>query len=196
MLNTSTSAKAAPARHIPGEAGVWVLILGDMVVFSLLFLTYMYYRGQDVALFREAQTHLNQLFGAFNTLLMLTSSWLVASAVQLARRQQPGKARTFLIGALLCGLGFATVKYFEYTAKFDAGITLVTNDFFMYYFVLTMIHLLHVFFAMGVLVYLINLLSSKEVTERQLSFLESGASFWHVVDMLWIVLFALLYLVN
>jgi nitric oxide reductase NorE protein len=86
------------------------------------------------------------------------------------------------------------VKVIEYGAKFRAGITLTSNDFFMFYFMLTGIHLLHVLIGMGVLTFLMRHTAAGVLDERRIQHLESGASFWHLVDLLWIVLFALLYL--
>jgi nitric oxide reductase NorE protein len=180
--------------RLPGEAGVWVLIFGDIGVFSIFFLTYAYYRGEDPGLFHRGSAALSPALGVLNTLLMLTSSWFVAIAVSLARQNRArGAVRAFALG-LCCGLGFVGVKFVEYGAKFRAGITLTTDDFFMFYFMLTGIHLLHVIIGIGVLSFLIHHTAAGALDERRIQHLESGASFWHLVDLLWIVLFGLLYL--
>ena len=175
---------------------MWVFILGDMLIFALFFVVFVYYRAHDVPLFSHAQSTLSQGFGAFNTFLMLTSSWFVALAVQAARTNL-GKlsARLFAL-AFLCGFGFVVVKFFEYSEKIHAGITLTTNDFYMYYFVFTGIHLMHVLIGMGVLAFLCNTSRRAVFNEKNINVLESGASFWHLVDILWIILFALLYLIK
>ena len=156
----------------------------------------MYYRADDVALYVESQTQLNPLFGLFNTLLMLTSSWFVALGVHRAREDKVAESKRWILLALGCGLGFIVVKVFEYGEKFEAGINIVTNDFFMYYFLMTGIHLLHVIIGIGVLTFLWNVLKLPQIAEGEISAIESGASFWHLVDILWIVLFALLYLLR
>jgi len=187
----------APAvRRLPGEAGIWVFIAGDLAIFSLFFLTYLYYRGDDVALFFASQQQLSLTFGTINTVLMLTSSWFVASAVHGVRRSQQGVARVCLLLAIACGAGFGVVKVFEYGEKIRAGLTLNSNDFYIYYYMLTGIHLLHVLIGTGVLIYLYRVVGSGCRDAVAIRNLESGASFWHVVDVLWIVLFALLYLVR
>ena len=186
---------------------MWVFILGDMLMFALLFGVFVYYRAQDPALYIQSQTTLNQGFGAINTLLLLTSSWFVVGAVQDVRRQRADRGCVRIILALLCGAGFITVKFFEYREKISAGITLTSNDFYMYYYMLTGIHLLHVVIGMGVLVFLWRTLRQSALhlstlpqnarsPESVVAHLESGASFWHLVDMLWIFLFALLYLMK
>jgi nitric oxide reductase NorE protein len=127
---------------------------------------------------------------------MLTSSWFVATAVQAARRGANRATPACFLLALLCGLGFVVVKYFEYGAKIRAGLTLNTNDFYMYYYMFTGIHLMHVLIGMGVLLYLSRISSVASYDDKTIRNLESGGSFWHVVDLLWIVLFALFYLVK
>lgn len=186
----------AAEPHLPGEAGVWIFIIGDMLMFSLLFSVFLYYRADDVALFASSQQALNQTYGLFNTILMLTSSWFVALAIHAQRYRLVHLTTRFLIGAVLCGLGFIVVKVFEYGEKFAADLTIVTNDFFMYYYLLTGIHLLHVVIGIIVLLYLCTVSRGPELSEGDVNMLESGASFWHMVDMLWIVLFALLYLMR
>ena len=182
--------------HLPGEAGIWVFIVGDLVIFSLLFSVFVYYRAGDVPLYAESQTHLNQTYGLFNTVLMLTSSWFVALAIHNARRLSTVTSARFIALAFLCGAGFIGIKYFEYGEKIRAGLTIETNDFFMYYYLMTGIHLLHVVIGLGVLIFLWHVVRAPEFSRQQINALESGASFWHLVDVLWIVLFALLYLMR
>lgn len=186
------------SRTLPGEAGVWLFIAADLMVFSLFFATFLYYRAEDPALFRSSQEFLSQTWGAINTGLMLTSSWLVATAVHVSRKKGGELPAKFLILAFLCGVGFAVVKFFEWGEKIGAGITINTNDFFMYYFVFTGIHFVHVLIGMGVLAFFTAYCwkRKEKMDADELQNLESGGIFWHMVDLLWIVLFALLYLVR
>ena len=166
------------------------------MVFALFFSTFLYYRAQSVAQFREAATHLNQSIGVLNTLLMLSSSWFVATAVKAARRDMRTAATSLLGGALFCGAGFVAAKFCEYRAEILAGFTLNTNDFFVYYYMFTGIHLLHVLIGMGLLGFMARYVAIGQFDMIKMRNLESGASFWHLVDLLWIVLFPLLYLVR
>jgi nitric oxide reductase NorE protein len=172
-----------------------MFIAGDVVLFSLLFFLFLQYRAGQEALFTDSQRHLNQALGLVNTLLMLSSSWLVASAVQAARRAQWQIASRCFAAAFACGAGFIVVKYFEYGEKIRAGVTPNSNDFFMYYYVYTGIHLIHVVIGMGVLATR-TIYTRSAGRAAKVQHLESGATFWHLVDLLWIVLFALLYLVG
>lgn len=182
-------------RHLPGEPGIWLLILGDLILFSVLFILLLFYRIDNIQVFAQSQAQLSLPLGLLNTLLMLTSSWCVATAIQAARRQIRRVSSVGFCLAVLCGLSFVVVKYFEYSEKIEAGITPVTNQFFMFYFVYTGIHLIHVVIGLGGLTILAMYSRSGEFTAKKMQHLESGASFWHLVDLLWIVLFALLYLV-
>ena len=182
--------------HLPGEPGVWMFIIGDVLVFSLLFSVFVYDRSQEVALFVEQQQLLNQTLGLLNTVLLLTSSWLVALAVHGARAGQLSRARSCFVSAILCGIGFVVVKYFEWGEKITADLTIETNNFFMYYYLMTGIHLLHMVIGIGVLVFLWQSVRSAELDAQGVGVLESGACFWHLVDILWIALFALLYLMR
>jgi nitric oxide reductase NorE protein len=196
-LNSTESApKYRPTKHIPGEEGAWVFIFGDMTVFAVFFVTYLYYRGQQKPLFEQSQHSLVQGYGVINTLLLLTSSLCVAVAVNALRRRRTDIAPWFFAGALLCGLGFSGMKVLEYSEKLSAGITPATNNFYMYYFILTGFHFFHLILGMVVLTYLIWSSRRPHLTVRQFAFVEGGASFWHMVDLIWIVLFPLLYLVK
>jgi len=181
-------------KHVPGESGVWVLIFGDMLIFSVFFITYALHRGDDVDLYRRSQTHLNQAFGILMTFLMLSGSWFVANAVQAARAQRRALSAKLFRCGFACGLFFGIIKFFEYSGKVRHGITPSTNNFFMYYYLFTGIHLLHVVVGMVVIAVLSSYVQKGTVDARKIRNIESGALFWHVVDLLWIVLFALFYI--
>ena len=182
--------------RLPGETGVWMFIIGDVLIFSLLFSVFVYDRSQEVALFVEQQQLLNQTFGLFNTLLLLTSSWFVVLAVHGARTGQLSRARGCFVLAILGGIGFVVIKYFEWSEKLAADLTIETNNFFMYYYLMTGIHLMHMLIGIGVLVFLWHSVRDAEFDGQDVGVLESGACYWHLVDILWIALFALLYLMR
>jgi nitric oxide reductase NorE protein len=131
--------KPAPATgpHLPGEPGIWMLICGDLVIFTIFFATFTYYRGQSLALYTQSQATLHQFFGAVNTVLLLTSSLFVALAMNALRRDGNRAAVALLALAFCCGAGFLSIKYLEYGEKLRAGITLTTNEFYSFYYVLT-----------------------------------------------------------
>lgn len=181
-------------RGLPGEEGIWVLVLGDMVVFALLFGAFAYARAASSEAFTQAQQTLSVTLGAVNTLLLLTSSLFVAQGVHAARAGNRQGAEALLALGWLCGVGFVGIKVAEYAEKVRAGVSVLTNEFFMYYFFLTGLHLVHVLIGLGVLAYLYRRTRASELSTKDVVALESGASFWHLVDLLWIVLFPLIYL--
>ncbi|MDB5977703.1 MAG: cytochrome oxidase subunit [Nevskia sp.] len=183
-----------PANHLPGEAGLWIFVLGDMTIFALLFAVFIYYRNENLEMYLSSQRELNQNFGALNTLLLLTSSWFVALGIQLEREGRANSAMHLFSVAWLCGVGFAIIKIVEYGQKIKHGITLTTNEFFTFYYMLTGIHFMHVTIGLCVLTFIILHLRQPEPHNRML--LEGGATYWHMVDLLWIVLFPLLYLMK
>ena len=187
---------AEDRRRIPGEPGIWILIFGDMVVFGAFFATFMYQRAHAPELFDESRRTLSIGIGLTNTLVLLTSSLFVVTAVRAIRTSQRLAARWLLIGALACGLTFVALKAAEYTAKVSEGHTPQQNTFYTYYFILTGVHLLHVVIGILVLVLLLTQTRPAELSATRMALVEGGACFWHLVDLLWIVLFPLLYLVS
>ncbi len=191
-----TESLSTPKR-VPGEPGAWIFILGDMCVFAVFFSVYLVQRAHDPELFARSQEQLNRNLGALNTIFLLMSSLLVVLAVRAVRQDAHRHLAPYLfVGAIVCGVCFVVVKAFEYHEKIAAGITPETNSFFMYYFVLTGVHLFHLVFGMGVLSVLWRLAKHENPSGLHLAFIEGGACFWHMVDLLWIVLFPLLFLVR
>ena len=185
--------RSEPARLL-GDLDVWVFILGDLVFFGAYFIVYMVYRHQETTVFLASQRHLSLIAGVLNTVVLLTSSRFVALAVQAARSGQYERSRRLISYGGLCGLTFAVIKVFEWVHEISHGFTLVRNDFFMFYFMLTGVHLFHVVLGLVVLVIVSRELRSAE--ESRSWILESGAVYWHMVDLLWVVIFALLYLMR
>lgn len=195
-VDTPPMPSLARQKHLPGEAGTWIFILGDMCVFAVFFAAYMHGRGQQVELFRASQDTLNRNLGAINTLLLLLSSLFVVLAMRAAKVERARLAGRLFVLAFCCGAGFGIVKVIEYHAHIAAGQTPATNEFYMYYFILTGIHAFHLLVGMVVLLVLRRLALKPVLTMGQRAFFEGGACFWHMVDLLWLVLFPLLFLVR
>lgn len=196
----ATEVCTAPGKRVPrvpGEAGIWVLLFGDLVVFTTLFITYLVERGANPVLFAESQDVLNRTFGAINTLVLLTSSLLVVLATHAMKRDDLRRyAYPLTLAAVGVGGCFVVIKAAEYHEKISAGVTAYTNEFFMWYFVLTGLHLVHVFFGLGLLLAMSRVARKPVPTDTHIAYFEVGACFWHVVDLLWIVIFPLLVLVR
>lgn len=172
--------------------GIIVFIAADIASFLLFFAVFMVDRMENVELFTRSTRMLDANLGLLNTLILITSGWLVALATNSARVGDPGKARRQLILAICVGLGFAIVKAVEYGAKIGNGILPSTNSFFTYYYVLTGLHFLH--FIVGIALLITIAIKSRRPGCGYMVWLESGGLYWHMVDILWVFLFPLLYL--
>lgn len=189
-------AERVKPRRLPGVDGVWVFIGADAVIFAILFLSFMQDRLKNPAMFEASRHTLNMNLGGIDTLILLTSSWAVALAIQAINRDSVDRAPQYLLGGVLTGLMFVGSKSFEYFQKFAHGITPATDAFYMWYFTLTGIHLLHVLAGTGLLTYVWVGSRRGAYNSAHRVLPECVASFWHLVDLLWIMLFPLLYLMK
>lgn len=182
------------AAHLPGDGHMWAMVLGDLVIFGAYFVIFMVYRAMQPQEFLAAQQNLNITAGVFNTLVLLTSSWFVARSVLAARAGDHRRAvrLTYLGGA--CGVLFMLVKAYEWTTEIAAGHTFSSNTFFGFYYMLTGVHLFHV--SLGLLILGVVVRELRNPRRRRTSMVESGATYWHMVDLLWIVIFGLLYVMR
>jgi nitric oxide reductase NorE protein len=188
---------AGDARHaLPGDSGVWVFIFADMCAFAVFFLLFAVGRMAEPALYEASRQQLDLWFGLANTLILLVSGAFMAKAVRQARVDGWEAARVSLFLTLGVGMLFAVSKVFEWNAKAKAGIGLTSNEFFTYYFVFTGIHFLHFVVGVAVLAVLIARCRQALPQADKLRWIEAGGAYWHMVDLLWIVLFAMLYLMR
>lgn len=185
-----------PPRRLPGVEGVWFFVFADMVVFAIMFGCFMVDRHKAPALFEASRQALSQTHGGINTLLLLTSSMLVVLAIDALKHGRPRWASRCFALALLCGLAFMGSKAYEYAVKFDAGISMLTNPFFMYYFIMTGLHLVHVTAGNIVLAVLCRKSRDPSAADANLAVYEAGGTYWHMVDLLWVCIFPLFYLVR
>jgi len=173
---------------------MWVFVLFEALVFTSYFTVYVVRRTQSAELFLQSQAHLDLRVGVFNTLVLLVSSWSVARCVQAARE---GSVRTALTNAyltMLFGFVFLVSKVLEWATEIDQGFSFTTDEFFSFYYFLTAIHFLHLligFVALGVAVYQI-----KSPARRSQELVETCATYWHTIDFLWVLIFALLYVMR
>jgi nitric oxide reductase NorE protein len=196
VTTVSTVPGEPSARRIPAESGTWVFLFGDMLVFGVFFVTFMVERAKAPGVFDASRTSLHIGVGVINTLVLLTSSLCIVVALGAVRTGAKSIAAKAVCVAIGCSALFIGLKVFEYVALATTGRGPGANDFFLYYFILTGLHLFHVCVGMGVLAFLLSQTRRDELSDTRMSAVESGACFWHLVDLLWIVLFALLYLVS
>lgn len=185
------------ARFVPGQPDMWAFVLFETLVFTGYFGFYLFYRARSPELFLHSQAQLDLRIGVCNTLVLLLSSWSVARCVQSSRAGAYGAAlRDVFITAALAAV-FLFFKVFEWARLVRLGNGLDSNDFFTYYFFLTGIHFVHLligFVALGVVVYQLRRPARKSQSSQEL--VETCATYWHTVDFLWVLIFALLYVVR
>jgi nitric oxide reductase NorE protein len=191
---TDLAEKDRSPRFVPGQPDMWAFVLFETLVFTAYFGFYLFYRARSPELFLHSQAQLDLRIGVFNTLVLLLSSWSVARCVQSSRA---GAYRAALRDAFITAAfaaAFLFFKVFEWARLVRMGNGLDSNEFFMYYFFLTGIHFVHLligFVALGVIVYQL-----RSPARRSQELIETFATYWHTVDFLWVLIFALLYVVR
>lgn len=184
------------ARKLPGDLAIWIFILAEMLAFAVFFATYGFARAKNVEMFNLYQQTLDRNIGAINTILLVTGSWFVVLAVQAIHRDDSKAAARHIAFGFIAGAGFLILKVVEYAAKFGAGISLSTNTFYMFYISLTFFHFMHVILGMVILAILWVKTRQGAYGRDNTNALESGAAYWHMVDLLWIILFPLVYVMR
>ena len=173
---------------------MWIFIIGDLYVFGGWFVFYLIWRFSQHDLFLASQAHLDQFLGMINTLVLLVSSWLIALCVNSTRAARYELAIRYAAMTIACGVFFVASKLYEWTSEIAGGHTFTSNDFFMFYYFLTGIHVFHVLCGFAVLTVLIRHLRTPEIRSQLV--IENCAAYWHMVDLLWVLIFALIYLLR
>ncbi|MGH7909784.1 MAG: cytochrome c oxidase subunit 3 family protein [Thermodesulfobacteriota bacterium] len=175
--------------------GMWLFIATELLLFGGLFTAYTIFRSKYPDLFAEQHLELNKTLGAINTVVLIFSSLTMAFGVTSIERGKQNLLRLFLFITILCGIGFGLNKYFEYSAKFHHHIYPDTSIFFALYFMMTGLHMLHVLAGVLVLTFVLVLSFKGRFSEKYYTPVELGGIYWHLVDLIWIYLFPLLYLI-
>jgi nitric oxide reductase NorE protein len=204
MNSSAQSALAvAPTAHpsrLAGDLAIWIFILAELLAFGVFFAAYAFTRANNVGLFDAEQAALNANAGALNTVLLLTASYFVVRAVQAAERAATRAAdriaARWLAAAIGCGGAFLVVKLFEYAAAFENDISLSSSPFHMFYLSLTFFHFMHVILGLVILVALWRNTRAGRYRAGDMNGIESGAAYWHMVDLVWLILFPLVYVIH
>ncbi|MBV7378904.1 cytochrome c oxidase subunit 3 [Maritimibacter dapengensis] len=173
---------------LPGEFMMWVLIMSELAVFGAGLIVFSAVRLTDLSGFADAQAQLHTVGAGVNTVVLVTSGWLAARAVGLAEKGRVRATRVSLGGAAALGVVFLWIKGAEYADKAAAGINFETHSFFTFYYLLTGFHAAHV--IAGLVIFALV------AWKCQPRLVETGAQFWHMVDLVWLLLFPVLYLVG
>ncbi|MDX2319748.1 MAG: cytochrome c oxidase subunit 3 [Moritella sp.] len=192
---TASKPYVAESIRLSGDLAVWFFILAEVTVFAILFFCYcsMYYLKTD--LFVESQQALHPIAGLINTIALISSSYFVAIAVIFAKQKQNHQVRWAILAAVLLSMLYVATKLWEYNILISDGYRLSTNTFFMFYFFITGFHFMHVLLGMFILLLVYCNLSHPEFLPNNLNTVESAASYWHMVDLVWVILFPLMYVI-
>ena len=196
QTNTLTENSTEEPEILPGDFAIWFFIFAELLVFAIAFMSYAIVRAQNVEMFNQFQLTLNRELGAANTLLLITASYFVVRAIHAIRVNNVKNCVIWLYASLGCGAGFLLLKSLEYYEKFSHGINLSTNTFYMFYISLTMFHFLHVILGMIILFAIAIKAQRGGYSADDHIGIETGASYWHMVDLVWIILFPLVYIIR
>lgn len=197
---------AGPIDRDRGRIGMWLFICTEILLFGGLFLLYSVYRYKNPADFHAASQDLSRFSGTLNTIVLITSSLSAALAVHELREGRAARSKLFIWATILLALTFLTVKGFEWAAKFEHGLypnaahllSLPPGQilFFGLYFTMTGLHAIHVIVGMGIFGYGLRALSRGKIDAEHPVLVENATLFWHLVDVIWIFLFPLFYLIS
>lgn len=178
----------------PGGILMWIIIFLELITFGMAMIAFVYYGSEQAEIFHQSRLQLNTTFGAVNTVFLLTSGFCMANAVHQFKGKNRQKSSFYFKLTMLCGTLFILLKGIEYYAKIESGISLETNIFFTFYWLLTGFHLIHVIMGLVILAWT-NYGMTKKNSDTQIEDVEACAAFWHMCDLIWLLLFPILYLI-
>ena len=216
MSTAGNRSKGGHAHHFKNAAsefeasklGIWLFLATEVLMFGGLLVAYLIFHNLYPEMFSEGASHLDWRLGAVNTVVLLTSSFTMVMAIYYAQRNNTKMCVRTLAVTLVCGAIFMFIKYLEYSHKIHVGI--LPGEFFSYegakhanlalyysfYYCLTGLHGTHVLIGMGLITWVLLRARKGEFNEKYFTPLEGVGLFWHLVDLIWIYLFPLLYLVS
>jgi cytochrome c oxidase subunit 3 len=188
------------------KLGMWLFLFTELLLFGGLFLVYTIYRYLNAEAFLNASYELNIMMGTINTIVLLTSSLTVAMSITAIQKGDKKMALILVWVTIIAALIFLVNKYFEWSVKIDHGIfpgmdhynSMIPGEklfFFLYYF-MTGLHGLHIIIGGALLWFVVRDIQKDKINKNNFVFLENGALYWHLVDVIWIFLFPLFYLIH
>ena len=187
-----------PHKGAPVEArlGIWAFLATELLLFGGLFTAYLVFRLEYPELFQREHLRLSRVLGTLNTVLLLTSSLTMATGIAAIRHGRQRTLKIALVLTLALAAGFLGIKYLEWSEDFSHGLFPSSNLFFGLYFVMTGLHGLHVILGMAVMVWLLWRARRGDFSAEYNTPVEVTGLYWHFVDLVWIYLFPLLYLIG
>ena len=188
------------------KLGMWLFLFTEILLFGGMFLLYAVYRTVNTAEFHEAAREMSVTLGAANTVILLSSSLTMALSISAIKRGEKARSLAYQAATVLLGLAFLANKYVEWSGHIHHGLypdspelaamSHGENLYFGLYYVMTGIHGLHVLIGAGIICYTFVLTRLGKVSAADYIKLENTGLFWHLVDVIWIYLFPLFYLIT
>ena len=191
---------------VGAKLGMWLFLLSEILLFGGMFILYSAYRFKNPVDFHLASKELDVILGTVNTLILLTSSLTMALSISAIQKGNRKLCVYLVIATMIFGLLFLVNKGFEWATKIDHGIypgssTLLASTkseilFFGLYYVMTGLHGLHVLAGVGILSGMLILIAKEKISQTHFTVLENSGLYWHLVDIIWIFLYPLFYLIT
>lgn len=180
----------------PGGILIWIIIFLELFTFGMALIAMIFYSKDEPEIFHNSRLLLNTTFGAVNTVFLLTSGFFMAKSVDSFRENNIKKTALFLRWTLLGGFLFLVLKSVEYYFKIENGYTINYSTFFSFYWMLTLFHVIHVIHVIVGIVILLSVYFGIKKTKETTSIedFEASAAFWHMCDLIWLLLFPVIYL--
>lgn len=177
----------------PGGILIWIIIFLELFTFGAALIAMVYYGSQELELFHNSSLKLNTTYGMVNTLFLLTSGFFMALSVTELKKGNKEKFKRLILLTMLFGCLFLCLKSFEYYEKLNEGIDIGYNTFFTFYWMLTLFHVIHVLVGLVILA-TVYFGIRKEKTTTNIEDVEASGAFWHMCDLIWMMLFPVIYL--
>ena len=176
----------------PGGILMWILIFLELITFGVALIVLVVGSRENPELYKQSANHLNATYGAINTVFLLVSGFFMATSVHQFKLNNIKKSSFYLKLTMLGGVLFLGLKTLEYSEKIEHGLTLGYDTFFNFYWLLTGFHVIHVLVGLVILLFMHRSLRKSTST---LEDVEASATFWHMCDLIWLLLFPILYLI-
>jgi len=177
----------------PGGILLWIIIFLELFTFGIALLAMVVSSNQEPEIFHVSRLQLNTTIGTINTLFLITSGYFMARSVGYLKNKEKDRSLLFLKLTMFGGFLFLALKSVEYYFKIEEGLTVGHNTFFTFYWMLTLFHVIHVIVGLVILVS-VYLGLRKEISTVSIADMEAGAAFWHMCDLIWLLLFPVVYL--
>jgi cytochrome c oxidase subunit III len=203
---TTTVMEHSHRDDVGSRMGLWLFLFSELILFGGMFIIYAVYRFKHPEEFRLAAAELDAFIGTINTIILLTSSLTVAMSITAIQKGKKYFSMVLLGMTLILATAFLVNKYYEWSHKISIGIYPQSPDlvnkpqgeilYFGLYYVMTGLHALHVIIGMVVLGVMFALIAKEKINQHSFVRLEAGGLYWHLVDIIWIFLFPLFYLIQ